>query len=730
MSNGSPHDPNSQGEGYRHGQGYADAYGGYGEHPDYGYGEYPEYGDYQDYGDYPDYGGQQRQAQRGGGPQQQPYPSYPQDGSYPQEGWGGESDQDATAFVQLPAGPLPPPGAGVEAWGPLAAPGTGQGGYTPPPLDPAEVAGQQPGGQAVPPPPETGAASTGQWAMPFGEDPSSYGRQYGGQHGGQYEQHSQQQGQQPGGASAFGSQGGPGGQSGPGGAGGQGGAAPTGQGAAAALAGSHEARTRRPLGTGGGAAAGETEEAEGIGSATRQGGMTAPQQSPAQQARPVGPSSPASAHYQEAEAEAHARRQVPFDGHQAAFDGQDPGGHDQGGHGAGVHGAGPGPAAAEASGGGVAEAYAARQHESDQAPAGSMGAPDVQEQGGESGAESAGQGETGEAGARPMGTVRSGLPFTPSSGPATTAAQTPPPSPEPQADPQAAGGGENGSDDGAGAAGDSRHVHDSGAPAPGPSAAQAQAAADPEQAHEARQHEQAQHEARQREPREQGETATDAEVSEEPPLELAPELGGEHPHVSYVLHVNGVDRPVTDAWIGESLLYVLRERLGLAGAKDGCSQGECGACSVQVDGRLVASCLVPAATAAGSEIRTVEGLAVDGVPSDVQRALTESGAVQCGFCVPGLAMTVHDLLEGNHAPSELETRKAICGNLCRCSGYRGVLDAVRTVVTERAEQAAREEAEAEAEAEAYERELAEASAHIPHQPSHGGGAQYPGGGGA
>ncbi|MEU8787185.1 2Fe-2S iron-sulfur cluster-binding protein [Streptomyces sp. NPDC048637] len=161
----------------------------------------------------------------------------------------------------------------------------------------------------------------------------------------------------------------------------------------------------------------------------------------------------------------------------------------------------------------------------------------------------------------------------------------------------------------------------------------------------------------------------------------------EHPAASYVLRVNGIDRPVTDAWIGESLLYVLRERLGLAGAKDGCSQGECGACSVQVDGRLVASCLVPAATTAGSEVRTVEGLAENGVPSDVQRALAASGAVQCGFCVPGMAMTVHDLLEGNHAPSELETRKALCGNLCRCSGYRGVLDAVDEVVKARAEAA-------------------------------------------
>ncbi|MBL1118818.1 hypothetical protein JK364_41620 [Streptomyces sp. 110] len=183
----------------------------------------------------------------------------------------------------------------------------------------------------------------------------------------------------------------------------------------------------------------------------------------------------------------------------------------------------------------------------------------------------------------------------------------------------------------------------------------------------------------------------------------------EHPLASYVLHVNGADRPVTDVWIGESLLYVLRERLGLAGAKDGCSQGECGACSVQVDGRLVASCLVPAATAAGSEVRTVEGLATGGQPSDVQRALAQCGAVQCGFCVPGLAMTVHDLLEGNHAPTDQETRQAISGNLCRCSGYRGVLDAVREVVAGRA---AADEAEAEAD-EGHDAH--QDPARIPHQ---------------
>ncbi|MFJ9836379.1 2Fe-2S iron-sulfur cluster-binding protein [Streptomyces sp. NPDC101169] len=188
----------------------------------------------------------------------------------------------------------------------------------------------------------------------------------------------------------------------------------------------------------------------------------------------------------------------------------------------------------------------------------------------------------------------------------------------------------------------------------------------------------------------------------------------DHPLASYVLRVNGADRPVTDAWIGESLLYVLRERLGLAGAKDGCSQGECGACNVQVDGRLVASCLVPAVTAAGSEVRTVEGLAEDGRPSDVQRALARCGAVQCGFCVPGMAMTLHDLLEGNPAPTELETRQALCGNLCRCSGYRGVLDAVREVVAEREAHGGADDEGPDADA-----------ARIPHQAPAGAGGVNP-----
>jgi aerobic-type carbon monoxide dehydrogenase small subunit (CoxS/CutS family) len=194
------------------------------------------------------------------------------------------------------------------------------------------------------------------------------------------------------------------------------------------------------------------------------------------------------------------------------------------------------------------------------------------------------------------------------------------------------------------------------------------------------------------------ENAPEPEPAHEPEAEAAGQTRSEHPLSSYLLRVNGTERPVTDAWLGESLLYVLRERLGLAGAKDGCEQGECGACSVQVDGRLVASCLVPAATAAGSEVRTVEGLSADGRLSDVQQALVDCGAVQCGFCIPGMAMTVHDLLEGNHRPTDLETRQALSGNLCRCSGYRGVVEAVRQVVAGR------------------DADDPQAAARIPHQP--------------
>ena len=153
----------------------------------------------------------------------------------------------------------------------------------------------------------------------------------------------------------------------------------------------------------------------------------------------------------------------------------------------------------------------------------------------------------------------------------------------------------------------------------------------------------------------------------------------------YQLRVNGENRPVNDAWLGESLLYVLRERLGLAGTKNACEQGECGSCSVLIDGVLVCSCLVLAASAIDREISTVESLAPDGDLSDVQQAFVEAGAVQCGFCTPGLIMTVHDLLDQNPSPTDLEVREAISGNLCRCTGYVRIFDAVHQVAAERQE---------------------------------------------
>jgi len=154
---------------------------------------------------------------------------------------------------------------------------------------------------------------------------------------------------------------------------------------------------------------------------------------------------------------------------------------------------------------------------------------------------------------------------------------------------------------------------------------------------------------------------------------------------AYVLGVNGVAHPVADAWLGESLLYVLRERLGLPGAKAGCEQGECGSCSVLLDGVLVCACLVLAAAAVGAEITTIEGLqpAERGETDDVQRAFVESGAVQCGFCTPGLVMAVHDLLARDHEPGDLAVREAISGNLCRCTGYGRILDAVQSAARAR-----------------------------------------------
>lgn len=147
----------------------------------------------------------------------------------------------------------------------------------------------------------------------------------------------------------------------------------------------------------------------------------------------------------------------------------------------------------------------------------------------------------------------------------------------------------------------------------------------------------------------------------------------------YVLRVNGEDREVRDAWVGESLLFVLRERLGLLGSKGACEQGECGSCSVLVEGELVCSCLVLAASATDQEIVTIEGVAPVGSPTDVQQAFVEAGAVQCGFCTPGLIMATHALLERNPDPAELEIREALSGNICRCTGYGRIIEAVQRV---------------------------------------------------
>ncbi len=151
----------------------------------------------------------------------------------------------------------------------------------------------------------------------------------------------------------------------------------------------------------------------------------------------------------------------------------------------------------------------------------------------------------------------------------------------------------------------------------------------------------------------------------------------------YTLKVNGTDLQVSDAWIGESLLYVLRERLGLPGSKGACEQGECGSCTVYVDGAAVCSCLVMAASAVESEIATVEGLNADGSLTDVQEAFVTEGAVQCGFCTPGLVMAVHHLLDENATPSELEVKEALSGNICRCTGYGRIFAAVEKVVAVR-----------------------------------------------
>ncbi|MGI5352654.1 2Fe-2S iron-sulfur cluster-binding protein [Streptomyces sp. CA-250714] len=655
---------------------------------------------------------------------------YAPHGQHVPRSWGGgEYDADATAFVQLPSG-----GFDFAEDVPLAAPGTGQGGYTPPPIDPSSPSGSSPSGThgdassgALPPAVDAGPAAggaSGHWVMPFapqhgeqgvagaaqqGGQPGPYGQpghaghswgyeQPGDGNGGGAPEHGQGVQDTLGGQGVQNVQDTLGGQGGHGAAGGPDGSAPAagsaglGQGAAAALAGSHEARTgRRPLGTGVARAAHTDEKpAQSAPGSLASSAPAAPEPGVQERepARAWAPSSPASAPH---------------------WDGTAPGSAPD------TAGPGPGPLPAQEPGG------ADRPFEGVPAPAyGFPGAPTADRPG-------PGQDEPQQSAAPAEAGIVASEPPAPPAGPESTADSEvtsladATPAPQPTEPAPAAAQPDQGPD--AGAPADTETGETEPAEQPGQAADDAGPGTDAgtESGTDA---------ATEPAPETDAEGNTDAV-----PLPEAVDTEDEHPHVSYVLRVNGVDRPVASAWIGESLLYVLRERLGLAGAKDGCSQGECGACSVQVDGRLVAACLVPAATAAGSEVRTVEGLSADGTPSDVQCALAESGSVQCGFCVPGLAMTVHDLLEGNHAPTELETRKAISGNLCRCSGYRGVLDAVRTVVEQRTAHAEREAAEAEAQAEARAATDQQPSGHVDYGQGgfdpqtgygHGGYEQQPG----
>jgi carbon-monoxide dehydrogenase small subunit len=142
------------------------------------------------------------------------------------------------------------------------------------------------------------------------------------------------------------------------------------------------------------------------------------------------------------------------------------------------------------------------------------------------------------------------------------------------------------------------------------------------------------------------------------------------------LRVNGVVRDAEEVWPGESLLYVLRERLGLPGSKNACEQGECGSCTVYLDDQTVCACLVPAVQAQGRDVVTVEGLGEAGGLDPVQRAFLDAGAVQCGFCTPGLIVSVHELLRRDPHPSDADIRESLAGNLCRCTGYEKIIDAV------------------------------------------------------
>ena len=140
--------------------------------------------------------------------------------------------------------------------------------------------------------------------------------------------------------------------------------------------------------------------------------------------------------------------------------------------------------------------------------------------------------------------------------------------------------------------------------------------------------------------------------------------------------VNGRRAEADDVWEGESLLYVLRERMGLPGSKNACEQGECGSCTVYLDGVTCCACLVAAGQAEGRDVRTVEGLAEPGALDAIQQAYIDAGAVQCGFCTPGLLVATHDLLARDPRPDDSGIREALAGNLCRCTGYEKIIDAV------------------------------------------------------
>jgi carbon-monoxide dehydrogenase small subunit len=152
------------------------------------------------------------------------------------------------------------------------------------------------------------------------------------------------------------------------------------------------------------------------------------------------------------------------------------------------------------------------------------------------------------------------------------------------------------------------------------------------------------------------------------------------------LTVNGQSRDTDGVWPGESLLYLLRERLGLPGSKNACEQGECGSCTVYLDGVAVCACLVAAGQANDREVVTVEGLAGAGGLDAVQECFIEGGAVQCGFCTPGLVVAAHDLIARIPSPSDEQIREALAGNLCRCTGYEKIVDAVREAARRKAAQ--------------------------------------------